>query len=45
MSVVEEAENCVEIAMALIHELEMVRNKKSTLEIEKAKVITDLLLS
>ncbi|EZA52676.1 hypothetical protein DMN91_001578 [Ooceraea biroi] len=44
VSVVEEVDSCVEAAMALIRELEMVRDKKSALEIQEAKVITDLLI-
>jgi len=42
---VEEVDDCVvEAAKALIRELEMIRDKKSTLEIQQAKVITDLLI-
>lgn len=44
VSVAEETDDCVEAAMALIRELEMIRDKKSILEIQEAKVITDLLI-
>ncbi|KMQ91930.1 hypothetical protein RF55_8147 [Lasius niger] len=44
MTVMEEVDDCVEAAMALIRELEMIRDKKSALEIQEAKVITDLLI-
>ncbi|XP_020300100.1 uncharacterized protein LOC109863865 [Pseudomyrmex gracilis] len=41
----DEVDDCVEAAMALIHELEVIRDKKSVFEIQEAKVITDLLIS
>jgi len=44
VSVAEETDDCVEAAKALIRELEMIRDKKSILEIQEAKVITDLLI-
>ncbi|EGI69086.1 hypothetical protein G5I_02258 [Acromyrmex echinatior] len=44
VSVAEETDDCVEAAKALIHELEMIRDQKSILEIQEAKVITDLLI-
>ncbi|XP_070155717.1 uncharacterized protein [Polyergus mexicanus] len=44
MTVMEEVDDCIEAAMALIRELEMIRDKKSALEIQEAKVITDLLI-
>lgn len=44
VSVVEEIDNCIEAAMALVRELEMIREKKSVLEIQEAKLITDLLI-
>ncbi|KAL6446393.1 hypothetical protein ACFW04_001165 [Cataglyphis niger] len=44
MTVMEEVDDCIEAAMALIRELEMIRDKKSILEIQEAKVITDLLI-
>ncbi|XP_072760056.1 uncharacterized protein [Anoplolepis gracilipes] len=44
MTVMEEVDDCVEAAKALIHELEMIRDKKSIFEIQEAKVITDLLI-
>ncbi|KAL6262680.1 hypothetical protein P5V15_005473 [Pogonomyrmex californicus] len=44
VTVVEETNECIEAAMALIHELEMIRDKKSIREIQEAKVITDLLI-
>lgn len=42
--VMEEVDKCTEAAMALIRELEMIRDKKSVLEIQKAKAITDVLI-
>ncbi|XP_012543711.1 uncharacterized protein LOC105841128 [Monomorium pharaonis] len=36
--------DCVEAAMALIRELELIRDKKSIHEIQEAKVITDLFI-
>ncbi|KYM97725.1 hypothetical protein ALC62_11585 [Cyphomyrmex costatus] len=45
VSDMEEMDDCVEAAKALIRELEMIRDKKSSLEIQEAKVITDLLIS
>lgn len=44
MTEMEEVDDCIEAAMALIRELEMIRDKKSILEIQEAKVITDLLI-
>lgn len=44
MFVLDETDDCVEAAMALIRELEMIRDKKSIREIQEAKVITDLLI-
>ncbi|XP_032685813.1 uncharacterized protein LOC116850987 isoform X2 [Odontomachus brunneus] len=44
MMVEEKIDNCVEAAMALMRELELIRNKKSILEIQDAKLITDLLI-
>ncbi|XP_050449142.1 uncharacterized protein LOC126850316 isoform X2 [Cataglyphis hispanica] len=44
MTVMEEVDDCIEAAMALIRELEMIRDKKSILDIQEAKVITDLLI-
>ncbi|XP_067209711.1 uncharacterized protein [Linepithema humile] len=43
--VVEEIDDYVDAATALIRELELIRDKKSTLEIQEAKAITDLLIS
>lgn len=45
VTVVEEIDDHVDAAMALIRELELIRDKKSALEIQEAKVITDLLIS
>lgn len=44
MTVLEEVDDCYEAAEALIRELEMIRDKKSALQIQEAKVITDLLI-
>jgi len=44
MTVLEEVDDCHEAAKALIRELEMIRDKKSALQIQEAKVITDLLI-
>jgi len=45
VSIMEEVDDCiVEAARALIRELEMIRDKKSTFEIQQAKVVTDLLI-
>lgn len=42
--VVDETNDCVEAAEALIRELKMIRDKKSIRDIQEAKVITDLLI-
>lgn len=44
MTVEENVDNCIEAVMALIRELELIRDKKNTLEIQEAKLITDLLI-
>lgn len=44
MIIVEKVDNCIEAAMALIRELEMTRDKKNALEIQEAKLVTDLLI-
>ncbi|XP_011871300.1 PREDICTED: uncharacterized protein LOC105563907 [Vollenhovia emeryi] len=44
VSVAEETDDCVEAAMALIRELEMIRENKSSHEIQEARMITDLLI-
>lgn len=44
MTILEEVDDCNEAAKALIRELEMIRDKKSALQIQEARVITDLLI-
>ncbi|XP_014474123.1 PREDICTED: uncharacterized protein LOC106744150 [Dinoponera quadriceps] len=44
MTVVEKVDKFMEAAMALIRELNLTRDKKSALEIQEAKLITDLLI-
>lgn len=44
MTILEEVDDCNEAANALLRELEMIRDKKSVLQIQKAKAITDLLI-
>lgn len=44
VTIEDDVDDCVEAAMALIHELEVIRDKKSILKIQEAKVITDLLI-